>query len=87
MPRKPRSVLPGHPQYLIRRGSNRCPIFITDDDYGCSRYYLQEACSRHGCNIHAYVFITNHILLFVRLIQKTVLPRQCSQLAGNRFDI
>ena len=56
MPRKPRYVLPGQPQHIIQRGSNRCPIFISDDDYGCFRHYLQEACSRQGGNFHAYVF-------------------------------
>jgi len=28
----------------IARGNNRCPIFIADDDYGCFRHQLQEAC-------------------------------------------
>ena len=65
MPRKPRYVLPGQPQHIIQRGNNRCPIFISDDDYGCFRHYLQEACSRQGCHVHAYVFMTNHIHLLV----------------------
>jgi putative transposase len=65
MPRKPRYVLPGQPQHIIQRGNNRCPIFFSDDDYGCFRHYLHEACSLHGCNIHAYVLMTNHIHLLV----------------------
>jgi REP-associated tyrosine transposase len=30
MPRLPRYVLPGHPQHVIQRGNNRCPIFVAD---------------------------------------------------------
>jgi len=65
MPRLPRYVLPGQPQHVIQRGNNRCPIFIADEDYGCFRHYLQEACLRHGCHVHAYVFMTNHIHLLM----------------------
>ena len=61
MPRLPRYVLPGHPQQVIQRGNNRCPIFIADDDYGCFRHYLTQACDRYGCHIHAYVLMTNHV--------------------------
>jgi len=65
MPRLPRYVLPGQPQHVIQRGNNRCPIFIADEDYGCFRHYLQDACTCHGCHIHAYVFMTNHIHLLL----------------------
>ena len=65
MPRLPRYVLPGQPQHVIQRGNNRCPIFITDEDYDCFRHHLQEACDRHGCHIHDYVFMTNHIHLLI----------------------
>ena len=65
MPRLPRYVLPGQPQHVIQRGNNRCPIFVADEDYGCVRHYLQEACAHHGCHIHAYVFMTNHIHLLL----------------------
>ncbi len=61
MPRLPRYVLPGHPQHVIQRGKNRCPIFVAEEDYACFRRYLMEACTRHECRIHAYVFMTNHI--------------------------
>ena len=63
MPRLPRYVLPGHPQHVIQRGNNRCPIFVADEDYGCFRHHLREACARHDCQIHAYVFMTNHVHL------------------------
>ena len=65
MPRLPRYVLPGHPQHVIQRGNNRCPIFIADEDYGCFRHFLLEACQRHQCLIHAYVLMTNHMHLIM----------------------
>lgn len=61
MPRLPRYVLPGHPQHVIQRGNNRCPIFVADEDCLRFRDELADACSRHRCHIHAYVFMTNHV--------------------------
>lgn len=61
MPRLPRYVLPGHPYHVIQRGNNRCPIFVADEDYGCFRHTLSEACFRHNCHIHAYFLMTNHV--------------------------
>jgi putative transposase len=63
MPRLPRYVLPGHPQHVIQRGNNRCPIFIADEDYTRFRQELMEACRRYRCLVHAYVFMTNHVHL------------------------
>ena len=65
MPRLPRYVLPGHPQHVIQRGNNRSPIFVADEDYGCFKHYLKEACELHGCRIHAYVLMTNHVHLLM----------------------
>jgi putative transposase len=63
MPRLPRYVLPGHPQHIIQRGNNRCPILVADEDYARFREELSDACRRHQCLVHAYVFMTNHVHL------------------------
>jgi len=55
MARLPRFVIPGQPQHVIQRGNNRQAVFVGDDDY---RFYLeglQDACSKHQCDVHAYV--------------------------------
>lgn len=65
MPRLPRYVLPGHPQHVIQRGNNRCPIFIAEEDYVRFREELSDACRRFHCLIHAYVFMTNHVHLIM----------------------
>lgn len=65
MARLPRFVLPGQPQHVIVRGNNRSEIFCADADY---RFYLEKlqlACARHGCDVHAYVLMTNHVHLLV----------------------
>jgi len=65
MPRKKRFIIPGLPQHIIIRGVNREPVFYQDSDY---RYYLarlREAMEKHGCVLHAYVLMTNHVHLLL----------------------
>jgi len=65
MSRQPRFVLPGQPQHVIQRGNNRDVIFVADEDY---RFYLEKleaACLRFGCELHAYVLMTNHVHLLM----------------------
>src|SRR3989338_1336962 len=65
MARLPRFVLPGQPQHVIQRGNNRQKIFRADGDY---RFYLDKlrgAAQKHGCTVHAYVLMTNHVHLLV----------------------
>lgn len=65
MPRTPRFELPGVPQHVIQRGNNRAACFFGDAD---RRFYLRclaDAASRRGCEIHAYVLMTNHVHLLV----------------------
>lgn len=84
MPRLPRYVLPGHPQHVIQRGNNRCPIFIAEGDYGCFRHHLCEACDRHDCRIHAYVLMTNHVHLLMTPNREDSLARVL-QSVGRRY--
>jgi putative transposase len=65
MARLPRYVLPGQPQHIIQRGNNRQPIFAAEDDYRYYRECLGEAARKHGCDIHAYVLMTNHVHLLM----------------------
>lgn len=65
MARLPRFTLPGQPQHVIQRGNNRAEIFCAPEDY---RFYLDKlraAAARHGCDIHAYVLMTNHVHLLM----------------------
>ena len=65
MGRRPRFVLPGVPQHIIQRGNNREPCFFFIEDYRTYLTILNEACTRYGCQVHAYVLMTNHIHLLL----------------------
>ena len=65
MARLPRYILAGQPQHVIQRGNNRQAIFGADEDYGFCLEKLQMAAEKHGCAIHAYVLMTNHVHLLL----------------------
>ena len=84
MPRLPRYVLPGQPQHVIQRGNNRLPLFSVEADYACFRQYLQDACRRHGCHVHAYVFMRNHVHLLMTPETKDGISK-VMQSVGRRY--
>lgn len=61
MARHPRFALPGFTQHVIQRGNNRDIMFVDEEDYQFYRDRLAHACKHFGCDIHAYVFMTNHV--------------------------
>jgi len=63
MPRMPRVVVPDIPQHVIKRGHNRQAIFFTDQDYYRFHTDLRAAAERFDYAIHAYVCVTNHLLV------------------------
>ncbi len=65
MARLPRYVLPGHPQHVIQRGNNRNTIFASEDDFSFYETCLMEACLKFNVQVHAYVFMTNHVHLLM----------------------
>lgn len=65
MARLPRYVIPGQPQHVILRGNNRAPIFWVESDYSFYLEKLKQACDKHGCAVHAYVLMTNHVHLLI----------------------
>jgi putative transposase len=65
MPRKPRFYLPGIPAHVVQRGNCRQAVFFEDSDYLAYRNWLAEGASKHGCAIHAYVLMTNHVHLLI----------------------
>jgi putative transposase len=65
MPRRPRLELPGTPLHKIQPGVNRCAILVDGIDQ--RHYYdlLCDAATTHGIDVHAYVFMGNHIHLLL----------------------
>src|SRR2546428_11534960 len=65
MARLPRYYLPDYPQHVIQRGNNRSPIFVSEEDYACYTNCLLDALHRYAAELHAYVFMTNHVHLLI----------------------
>ena len=63
MPRRPRFNLPELPQHIVQRGNNRQVTFVAEDDYSFYRECVKDAADKYGCDIHAYVLMTNHVHL------------------------
>jgi putative transposase len=65
MPRHARVRLADCPWHVWQRGVNRSACFA--DDLDRQRYLglLKDHAAHHGCDIHAYVLMTNHVHLLI----------------------
>lgn len=61
MPRQARYFLPGYCLHVLARGVNRQRTFFNAEDYGLFMRVVHSAAMLHGCKIHAYVLMTNHV--------------------------
>lgn len=84
MPRQPRYGLVGIPQLVFQRGNNRQAVFFAEEDY---RHYLdslREASSCHGCQVHAYVLVDNHVHLLITPLKPDAIAK-AMQSVGRRY--
>lgn len=84
MPRGLRYALTDVAQHVVQRGNNRQRTFFSDED--CD-YYLRalgEAAAKHGCAIHAYVLMPNHVHLLMTPLQSNAISRVI-QSVGRRY--
>lgn len=65
MPRRARVLLPGVTLHLIQRGNNRSACFYAEDDYLFYLEHLADQAKKHGCAIHAWCLMTNHVHLLL----------------------
>jgi putative transposase len=72
------------PLHVIQRGNNRQRIFFADEDFQLYRRWLGEAAAQHGCAIHAYVLMPNHVHLLLTPRDAASLPRLMQSL-GRRY--
>lgn len=63
MARLTRYDIPDYPQHVIQRGNNRGVTFVVEADYVFYLECLEDAAKTAGCDIHAYVLMTNHVHL------------------------
>jgi len=84
MSRQPRPVLENVPLHIIQRGNNRNPCFFAPADYQIYLALLAEAASAHGCSVHAYVLMTNHIHVLATPAETTS-PARMMKSVGERY--
>ena len=84
MARLPRLDVPGVPQHVIQRGVNRSACFKGNGDHEFYLADLRESCLGHGCDLHAYVLMTNHVHLLVSSHVKGALSAMM-QCLGRRY--
>ena len=63
MARLPRIQLIDIPQHIIQRGNNRSLCFADEQDFATYAHWLTEYSIKHCVDIHAWVFMTNHVHL------------------------
>ncbi len=84
MARQPRLDIAGVPQHIVQRGNDRQACFADDDDYLRYRQELGEAAIKHGCDLHAYVLMTNHVHLLITPHEAGAASRMM-QAIGRRY--
>ena len=84
MPRRPRLNLASVPLHVIQRGNNRQACFFAEEDYRFYLYWLKKGADKYGCDIHAYVLMTNHVHLLVSPHGKTSVSGLMQSL-GRRY--
>jgi len=65
LPRQARQAAADIPWHIIQRGHDRHACFFADGDYQFYLHHLKEQASQHGCSVHAYVLMTNHVHMLV----------------------
>jgi putative transposase len=54
-------MAPGVAAHIVQRGHNRAACFRGDGDYLLYLLHLRELSEKHGCQVHAYCLMTNHV--------------------------
>jgi putative transposase len=84
MPRQARLRIPGLPLHVIQRGNDKLPCFREDRDHRVYLRLLDELSGRCGCEIHAYVLMTNHVHMLMTPT-RTDGPSLLMKHVGQRF--
>ncbi len=65
MPRVARLRIPGAPLHVVQRGRSKQSCFFGHSGFELYLGLLQEFAAPHGCAVHAYVLMTNHVHLLL----------------------
>ena len=81
---RPRLDLAGVPQHVYQRGVNRADCFFSEIDRRLYPKCLAQAATRRGCEIHAYVLMSNHVHLLVTAAERGAVGAMMQDL-GRRY--
>ena len=84
MARLPRLSPVNIPQHLIQRGNNRQACFAGEPDYSTYSAWLKEYATEYHVEIHAWVFMTNHVHLLCTPRAEQAISRMMQSL-GRRY--
>ena len=84
MPAQSRFDIAHTPKHIIQRGVDRCACFRHKGDYRQSLDELGQAAKRHGCAIHAYVLMNNHVHLLVTAAEDGARASPASKSSASR---
>ena len=76
-------VLGGVVQHVVQRGNDRQACFFRVVDYIRYLQGVREATLKYGCQVHAYVLMTNHVHLLVTSLTAGAVARMM-QAVGRR---
>ncbi|SDK64736.1 transposase [Microbulbifer yueqingensis] len=75
MARLPRLAPVGIPQHVIQRGNNRQVCFCCEDDFIAYAGWLRDYADEYGVEVHAWVFMTNHVHLLVTPLREQAVSK------------
>ncbi len=84
MPRRARLAIANVAWHIIQRGNNRSACFLAKEDYLFYLQQLAEQSVEHGCAIHAYCLMTNHVHILLTP-EEAIGPSLMMKHLGQRF--
>ena len=84
MPRRHRLCPPGLPVHVVQRGNNRQVCFASVADMKAYANWLHEGADKFGVDVHAWVFMTNHVHLLLTPHNPDSISR-CMQYLGRYY--
>ncbi|KJS05765.1 MAG: transposase, partial [Gammaproteobacteria bacterium BRH_c0] len=75
MARLPRLCPTDIPQHVIQRGNNRQVCFAAKQDFAVFAGWLDEYAREFSVELHAWVFMTNHVHLLVTPREEAAVSR------------
>lgn len=84
MPRKRRCCPPGLPVHVVQRGNNRQACFADEADLKAYAHWLRVGARKYRIEVHAWVFMTNHVHLLVTPSLPDSISR-CMQYLGRYY--